>query len=465
MRKHSIQTFGLAVCLITLCVTTAHLTAQISVYSKLTGTEPLFSNEFVQKTNVKYLRVTLKAGYDDLLRKATQKEQLKFARWTYGASIEWKTSENQSWFFDMFRSSETFDAIQMDSSWNFTNQVKINQFRITHRRKLGRLPFNLLSYFQIYDNRKKTLLNYGVGIQGRLNNYRFGFEGEYKSWFPFFQTFSSNNLYQIEVLFPSLANIRQLRWSVAGSLIGFNFESFIRTGKLVPSSRQEREYTFMPSAEVQTFMGSLQKTFASSWQTNLKFILDQIKGDGILRFRDRKYGSVHLHTFRFYDVRFSINQREKPANYEFGIAYQRLSGKTNASIESWPFDDSGVDFFREKQSLVGSGHIALSRTWLQSFLKLSKVFYINLLAEYIHVKPDVRLRTWGSALIFGTGQVEQHVFDKNQNFLRIGISPKLKLSKNLNIEFLLNQWIPIDKKATTRSKGGTFGRVILSYNM
>ena len=73
MRKHSIQTFGLAVCLITLCVTTAHLTAQISVYSKLTGTEPLFSNEFVQKTNVKYLRVTLKAGYDDLLRKATQK--------------------------------------------------------------------------------------------------------------------------------------------------------------------------------------------------------------------------------------------------------------------------------------------------------------------------------------------------------------------------------------------------------
>ncbi|MCH8956244.1 hypothetical protein IIA28_13145, partial [candidate division KSB1 bacterium] len=267
------------------------------------------------------------------------------------------------------------------------------------------------------------------------------------------------------VLFPTLANIRQLRWSVAGNLIGFNFESFIRTGKLVPSSRQEREYTFMPSAEVQTFMGSLQKTFASSWQTNLKFILDQIKGDGILRFRDRKYGSIHLHTFRFYDVRFSINQREKPGNYEFGIAYQRLSGKTNASIESWPFDDSGVDFFREKQSLVGSGHIALSRTWLQSFLKLSKVFYINLLAEYIHVKPDVRLRTWGSALIFGTGQVEQHVFDNNQNFLRIGISPKLKLSKNLNIEFLLNQWIPIDKKATARSKGGRFGQVILSYNM
>ncbi|MCH8874550.1 hypothetical protein IH824_17600, partial [candidate division KSB1 bacterium] len=438
--------------------------AQVSVYEKLTGMKQLFSNELAQQSKSAGLTIKMKAGYDDLLRKTTQFEEIKLARWTYGASVDWRTSANQSWHFDLHRAGKTFRAVQFDSSWNFQNLIKTNLFRVTHQRKLGRLPIILLSYLQVYDH-QKTQWNYGVGIQGRLNNYRFGFEGEYKSWFPFFQTFSSNNLYQIEVLFPSLANIRQLRWSVAGNLIGFTFESFIRTGKLVPSSRQEREYTFMPSAEVQTFMGSLQKTFASSWQTNLKFILDQIKGDGILRFRDRKYGSIHLHTFRFYDVRFSINQREKPGNYEFGIAYQRLSGKTNASIESWPFDDSGVDFFREKQSLVGSGHIALSRTWLQSFLKLSKVFYINLLAEYIHVKPDVRLRTWGSALIFGTGQVEQHVFDNNQNFLRIGISPKLKLSKNLNIEFLLNQWIPIDKKATARSKGGRFGQVILSYNM
>ncbi|MCH7674948.1 hypothetical protein IH879_08350 [candidate division KSB1 bacterium] len=464
MTKNQSKCLGLVLFLLALTLNLSSAEAQISVYEKLTGTQQLFSNEIAQQPNSAGLTIKMKAGYDDLLRKATQFEEIKLARWTYGASVDWRTSANQSWHFDLHRAGKTFRAVQFDSSWNFQNLIKTNLFRVTHQRKLGRLPIILLSYLQVYDH-QKTQWNYGVGIQGRLNNYRFGFEGEYKSWFPFFQTFSSNNLYQIEVLFPSLANIRQLRWSVAGSLIGFNFESFIRTGKLVPSSRQEREYTFMPSAEVQTFMGSLQKTFASSWQTNLKFILDQIKGDGILRFRDRKYGSIHLHTFRFYDVRFSINQREKPGNYEFGIAYQRLSGKTNASIESWPFDDSGVDFFREKQSLVGSGHIALSRTWLQSFLKLSKVFYINLLAEYIHVKPDVRLRTWGSALIFGTGQVEQHVFDNNQNFLRIGISPKLKLSKNLNIEFLLNQWIPIDKKATARSKGGRFGQVILSYNM
>ncbi len=464
MTKNQSKCLGLVLFLLALRLNLSSAEAQISVYEKLTGTQQLFSNEIAQQPNSAGLTIKMKAGYDDLLRKATQFEEIKLARWTYGASVDWRTSANQSWHFDLHRAGKTFRAVQFDSSWNFQNLIKTNLFRVTHQRKLGRLPIILLSYLQVYDH-QKTQWNYGVGIQGRLNNYRFGFEGEYKSWFPFFQTFSSNNLYQIEVLFPSLANIRQLRWSVAGSLIGFNFESFIRTGKLVPSSRQEREYTFMPSAEVQTFMGSLQKTFASSWQTNLKFILDQIKGDGILRFRDRKYGSIHLHTFRFYDVRFSINQREKPGNYEFGIAYQRLSGKTNASIESWPFDDSGVDFFREKQSLVGSGHIALSRTWLQSFLKLSKVFYINLLAEYIHVKPDVRLRTWGSALIFGTGQVEQHVFDNNQNFLRIGISPKLKLSKNLNIEFLLNQWIPIDKKATARSKGGRFGQVILSYNM
>lgn len=464
MTKNQSKCLGLVLFLLALRLNLSSAEAQISVYEKLTGTQQLFSNEIAQQPNSAGLTIKMKAGYDDLLRKATQFEEIKLARWTYGASVDWRTSANQSWHFDLHRAGKTFRAVQFDSSWNFQNLIKTNLFRVTHQRKLGRLPIILLSYLQVYDH-QKTQWNYGVGIQGRLNNYRFGFEGEYKSWFPFFQTFSSNNLYQIEVLFPSLANIRQLRWSVAGSLIGFNFESFIRTGKLVPSSRQEREYTFMPSAEVQTFMGSLQKTFASSWQTNLKFILDQIKGDGILRFRDRKYGSIHLHTFRFYDVRFSINQREKPGNYEFGIAYQRLSGKTNASIESWPFDDSGVDFFREKQSLVGSGHIALSRTWLQSFLKLSKVFYINLLAEYIHVKPDVRLRTWGSALIFGTGQVEQHVFDNNQNFLRIGISPKLKLSKNLNIEFLLNQWIPIDNKATARSKGGRFGQVILSYNM
>lgn len=464
MTKNQSKCLGLVLFLLALTLNLSSAEAQISVYEKLTGTQQLFSNEIAQQPNSAGLTIKMKAGYDDLLRKATQFEEIKLARWTYGASVDWRTSANQSWHFDLHRAGKTFRAVQFDSSWNFQNLIKTNLFRVTHQRKLGRLPIILLSYLQVYDH-QKTQWNYGFGIQGRLNNYRFGFEGEYKSWFPFFQTFSSNNLYQIEVLFPSLANIRQLRWSVAGSLIGFNFESFIRTGKLVPSSRQEREYTFMPSAEVQTFMGSLQKTFASSWQTNLKFILDQIKGDGILRFRDRKYGSIHLHTFRFYDVRFSITQREKPGNYEFGIAYQRLSGKTNASIESWPFDDSGVDFFREKQSLVGSGHIALSRTWLQSFLKLSKVFYINLLAEYIHVKPDVRLRTWGSALIFGTGQVEQHVFDNNQNFLRIGISPKLKLSKNLNIEFLLNQWIPIDKKATARSKGGRFGQVILSYNM
>ncbi|MCH6560377.1 hypothetical protein IH799_08505, partial [candidate division KSB1 bacterium] len=206
----------------------------------------LFSVEPAQQPNSAGLTIKMKAGYDDLLRKTTQFEDIKLSRWTYGASVDWRTSANQSWHLDLYRAGETFKAMQFDSSWNFQNRIKTNLFRVTHQRKLGRLPIILLSYLQVYDH-QKTQWNYGVGIQGRLNNYRFGFEGEYKSWFPFFQTFSSNNLYQIEVLFPSLANIRQLRWSVAGSLIGFNFESFIRTGKLVPSSRQEREYTFMPS--------------------------------------------------------------------------------------------------------------------------------------------------------------------------------------------------------------------------
>jgi len=464
MLKNQPKALGLALFLIVLTLNLSSAAAQVSVYEKLTGMKQLFSNELAQQPNSAGLTIKMKAGYDDLLRKTTQFEDIKLARWTYGASVDWRTSANQSWHFDLYRAGETFKAIQFDSSWNFQNLIKTNFFRVTHQRKLGRLPIILLSYLQVYDH-QKTQWNYGVEIQGTLSDYSVGFKGEYKNWLPFFQTFAMNNLYQIEVLFPSLTNIQQLRWSVGGTLAGFKFESSLTTGRVIPSGQVEREYTFKPSARVQTFIGSLQKNFFSSWQARASFFGDRISGDGILRFRDRKYGNLHLHTFRFYDARFSISYKK---THEAGAAYQSLSGKANASIESWPFDDSAVDFFGEKQSLVGNANLALFRGWLQSLLSVSKNFRMKLLAEYIHVKPNTHLKTWGSALIFGTGEVEEYRFNNGHRFLRISVSPKLNLSKNLDVEFKVDQWLPIGKKgegANTTAKGGTFGQVILSYNM
>lgn len=464
MPKNSIQILKIAASLIALSLLTSKAKAQISVYEKLTGMKQLFSNEIAQQPNSAGLTIKMKAGYDDLLRKATQFEEIKLARWTYGASVDWRTSANQSWHFDLHRAGETYRAVQFDSSWNFQNQTKANLFRITHQRKLGRLPIILLTYLQVYDH-QKTQWNYGVGIQGTLSDYSVGFKGEYKNWLPFFQTFSMNNLYRVEVLFPSLTNIQQLQLSAAGTLAGFKFESYLTVGNVVPSGQVEREYTFKPSARVQTFMGALQKDFSRSWQARASLLGDRISGDGILRFRDRKYGNLHLHTLQFYDIRFSLSYK---TNHGAGAAYQSLSGKANATIEAWPFDDSAVDFFGEKQSLVGNANLALFRGWLQSLLSVSKNFQMKLLAEYIHVKPNTHLKTWGSALIFGTGEVEEYRFNNGHSFLRIGVSPKLNLSKNLDVEFKINQWLPIGKKgegANTKAKGGTFSQVILSYNM
>ncbi len=464
MTKNQSKFLGLVLFLVAITFSLSSAEAQVSVYEKLTGLKQLFSAEPAQQPNSAGLTIKMTAGYDDLLRKTTQFEEIKLARWTYGASVDWRTSANQSWHFDLYRAGETFKAIQFDSSWNFQNRIKTNLFRITHQRKLGRLPIILLSYLQVYDH-QKTQWNYGLGIEGTLSNYSIGLKGEYKNWLPFFQTFSMNNLYRVEVLFPTLANIQQLRWSVGGTLAGIKFESYLTAGRVTPSGQVEREYTFKPSARVQTFMGSLKKNFFSSWQARASFFGDRISGDGILRFRDRKYGNLHLHTFRFYDARFSLSYKK---NHEAGAAYQSLSGKANASLESWPFDDSAVDFFGEKQSLVGNANLALFRGWLQSLLSVSKNFQMKLLGEYIHVKPNTHLKTWGSALIFGTGEVEEYRFNNGHRFLRIGVSPKLNLSKNLDVEFKINQWLPIGKKgegANTTAKGGTFGQVILSYNL
>ena len=93
---------------------------------------------------------------------------------------------------------------------------------------------------------------------------------------------------------------------------------------------------------------------------------------------------------------------------------------------------------------------------------------MNLLAEYIYVKQDAQLRTWGSALIFGTGNLQQNSLNKNQSFLRIGLSPKFILSKNLDIGIKINQWVPIGVKgkgSNTKTRGGTFGQIVVSYSL
>ena len=144
MTKNQSKCLGLVLFLLALTLNLSSAEAQISVYEKLTGTQQLFSNEIAQQPNSAGLTIKMKAGYDDLLRKATQFEEIKLARWTYGASVDWRTSANQSWHFDLHRAGKTFRAVQFDSSWNFQNLIKTNLFRVTHQRKLGRLPIILL---------------------------------------------------------------------------------------------------------------------------------------------------------------------------------------------------------------------------------------------------------------------------------------------------------------------------------
>ena len=96
MTKNQSKCLGLVLFLFGLTLNLSSAEAQISVYEKLTGSERLFSNELALAKSAG-LTIKIKAGYDDLLRKSTQFEEIKFVRWTYGAAVDWKTSANQSW--------------------------------------------------------------------------------------------------------------------------------------------------------------------------------------------------------------------------------------------------------------------------------------------------------------------------------------------------------------------------------
>lgn len=50
---------------------------------------------------------------------------------------------------------------------------------------------------------------------------------------------------------------------------------------------------------------------------------EQIKGDGILRLRERKYGGLRLHIFEFYDLRLSVSPKLKKVSVEVGAVYQK----------------------------------------------------------------------------------------------------------------------------------------------
>lgn len=465
MRSDSLQGVKISGCLIGIILSIARVQAQDSVYDKITGIVPYISDYVEESSESPHLTAKLKARYDDILKTTNQEEQLEFARWSYGASVDWRVSKKQSWHFEMFRAVNIVRASRLDSSWEFKNLQKINRFKMTHRRALGKLPVSILSYFQIYNESKKTLFNYGIGLQGAINNYTFGFESEYKNWSPFYQVILNDNIYNVELYFPTLANIRQIKWSLAGNFKNIYFQSYITTGNLVSSNRDEQEYTFRPSAEVHTLMGLLQKKLNSTSQVKLSFFLHRITGDGILRFRDRKYGNLHLQSFHFIEARLSTSHWFRKTFFDAGVAYQMLSGHANANIQAWPFDNSGIDFFKAKQSIIGTGNLSLIRSWIQAPLTFSNKFQIKLFAEYINARTQAQIETWGTALVFGNGQFKKYDFASAQAFIRLCISPKLILSKKLVIDIQFSQWIPISKKPdiSLKARGGTFGQVVLGY--
>jgi hypothetical protein len=445
-------------------LTLTKVEAQYSVYDKITGVDATFTRILEDTSKSPYLTIQLKSRYDDVFRAHSQKQQVELARWSYGASVNWRVSKTQSWHFDLYREGEIVKAVRLDSSWNLSNRRKSHRFRISHRRVLGPLPFVLQSYFQLYEEAKKARVNYGLGIRWRLASYEIGFASEYKSWLPFFQALLNEN---VEVLFPTLANLRQIQWSFAGGGKTISLKSYIRIGKLLSDNRTERDYTFRPSAKVQTIMSLLRINPKINWQVRLSYLSEQVTGDGILRFRGRKYGNLHLHAFDFSELRLSLSRKLKKTSLKLGAIYQKLSGKTNATIQAWPFDNSSVDFLGAKQSMVGNGSLSLIRTWVQLSHSSPKKFQLSLLAEYIHASTQARVKTWGSALIFASENIDEHKPDFSRDFIRIGLSPTLILTRRMDINLKFSQWIPIGSKNDNEIKGkvtgGTFGQVVLGF--
>jgi len=468
MRNNFRQISRIALCLFGFFECSAQVQAQYSVYDKLTGIIPPTSDNLESHPGNRYLKATLHSRYDNILKIAMEDEQFEFSRWSYGASFDWKISKNQRWQVQLLRTGEVARASTVDSSWHFKSMQRKTILRIAYLRAFGKLPISIMPHFQIHEESNRSFFNYGIGLFGTLQTLTFGFKGEYRNWSPFYQYLLNNSTGNIEVYFPTLANIRQIEWSVSGKLKGIDIESYVRAGRLISSNRYEKEYTFRPSGDIRAFMVSLQRKQILSSHLKFSVLWEDLGGDGVLRFRDRKYGDVSLHDSYFFDTRLSLARSIKRTAVEAGFAYQKLSRHGNVSIQAWPFDDSGIDFFKAKQSMSGGGDLTLMRSQFQSTFFLSNRFQTTVLAEYIYTTIQSQVKTRGSALIFVSGEIDEYNLDTSQDFVRIGLSSRLVLSKVLDVNIKINQWIPlgIDVDQNFRiwsGKGGTFGQVVLRF--
>ncbi|MFQ5639171.1 MAG: hypothetical protein ACE5IR_14410 [bacterium] len=446
--------------------------AQDAIYNSIIGVEPLFQMSGAGSSESSNLTVTLQIRYDDILRSNGADGRTELARSTATATVDWRLSHKQSWQFEILREKETLYTNRTDSSLSFDNLQTRNRFRISYRRTFDKAPIHLHAFLQAYLGQGRLHHNYGFGIAGKVKHFIFSLDSEYTSWFPFFQEILTNNHYQVEIRFPTLANLRQFKWSVAGTVGSFTFRAGIGLGTLKSTPRSEREFTFHPSAKLELVEALLQKPLTQRWQLRFAFHFNRYRGDGTLRFRDRKYGNLHVQQFHFWEIQGALRQTRN-WNVEMGAAYQTLSGQGSAGIEAWPFDHSGIDFFRAKQSLAGDGRLQLLRAWVRAPFRLSKKLRLFSDAEAVRLDTQTTLRTWGTAFIFGTGQLEQYDFVKKIYFARLRIRAELNLSKSLALHFRLSQWIPVvvepqAEKTTSQAsqmKGGTFGQIAVRMHL
>ncbi|MFQ5709158.1 MAG: hypothetical protein ACE5HO_17010 [bacterium] len=309
-------------------------------------------------------------------------------------------------------------------------------------------------------------MNYGLKILWQYNHYKLGLAGEYKSWFPFFQALFNEN---VQIFFPTQANVREVGGSFAAQGKGVSFSSYFRLGKLLANKAAEKEYSFKPTASLWTFLGTLTWKPTARWRLHLSYFDQRLSGAGVLRYRERKYGGFNLPAFKFYEARLFMQHQLGGSAITFGVAQQKLFADANGNVEAWPYDDASVDFTAAKQSLAGRGSVILRRGWLRFNNNENARVQINLMLEYVKVKTDLLGKTWGSAFLFAHTRTQVLETTRSPNFAKINLAPSLKLSSEIQLNFKISQWIPLPGQNDSqlnlpgKVRGGTIGEMNLAF--
>jgi hypothetical protein len=246
------------------------LKAQESVYDRLLGITPYPA--ILYEESSPSLSINLHTRYDNLLELNNGNLDLQLKRWSFGATVNWHVSQNQQWHIELQRMSETAAARHEDFSWNVNHSFSQDRFRITHQRRVQYWFLKSISFFRVYVERDAARWNLGLGVQWRKNAYTLGYAIESKSWHPLSQLQVKNNENQVDIILPTAASLQQMHWTLDKRSEKFNLKAAVSIGELISSKYPERDYSFMPSADLLIIKTRFQMALHPLWLINLSYL-------------------------------------------------------------------------------------------------------------------------------------------------------------------------------------------------